>query len=82
MRRITITYFSVMMTSRLQKIRDSTPSTAVTSAAPPATAVASRSAYSGLVPMSPYTTPSAPSVAADRERGWFMRKPSGGAYSA
>ena len=37
-------YFSVMMISRLQKISDSTPSMAVASVAPPATAVASRSA--------------------------------------
>ena len=37
-------YFSVMMISRLQKISDRTPSIAVTSVVPPATAVASRSA--------------------------------------
>ena len=37
-------YFSEMTISRLQKISDSTPSMALTSDAPPATAVASRSA--------------------------------------
>ena len=46
-------YLSEMTISRLQKISDSTPSIAWTSVAPPATAVASRSAYRGLVPMSP-----------------------------
>ena len=56
-------YLSVMTRNRLQKIIDSTPRTALASEAPPAAAVASRSAYKGLVPMSPYTTPRAPSVA-------------------
>ena len=32
--------------------------------------------------MSPYTTPSAPRVAAERERGLFMEGPSDGTYDA
>jgi len=46
-------YFIETTMNRLQKISDSTPSTAAGSELPPAAAVASFSAYNGLVPMSP-----------------------------
>ncbi len=49
---ITLTYLMVTESIRLQKISDSTPSTAAGSKGPVASSAVSK-AYSGLVPMSP-----------------------------
>src|SRR5665213_1445121 len=61
---ISTTYLMVTTISRLQKISDSTPSTARRDIGAPAALSDASSAYSELVPMSPYTTPMAPSTAA------------------
>jgi hypothetical protein len=60
------TYLIVTATMSDQRIIDKTPSTVSRVSGPPAWAAtaASRKAYSGLVPISPYTTPTLPSVSA------------------
>ena len=70
---ISTTYLAVTTISRLQKISDSTPSTASGDCgSPPVAASDCSSAYSGLVPMSPYTTPVAPMVARKDRRLAFI----------
>src|SRR5262249_31129543 len=76
-RKISTAYLSDTITIRDQMTRETTPSTADDTGVPPpdAALTASLSAYNGLGPMSPYTTPSAPSVAAVGSRsrrltGW------------
>ena len=60
------TYFSEITIVTAQKIIDSTPSTASGAVPMPCGPPRlSRNAYSGLVPMSPYTTPSAAMTSAD-----------------
>ncbi len=59
---MTVRYFRVTEMARLQKISDSTPSTA-SALKVPAAPSADCIAYSGLVPMSPYTMPMAPITA-------------------
>src|SRR5947208_15972546 len=73
-RRIRIAYLREMIKMRDQRMSETTPRTASGLAIPPALAalVASFSAYGGLVPISPYTTPSAPSVAAVDSACSFM----------
>ena len=66
-RMMTDTYFSVTEIARLQKMSDSTPSTASVSNAPAAFSDSSI-AYNGLVPMSPYTMPVAPTTADKLQR--------------
>src|ERR1700694_1893844 len=70
-RMMTVRYFRVTEMARLQKISDSTPSTASVLKVP-AAASDCCIAYSGLVPMSPYTMPVAP-ITADTltRRGLF-----------
>src|SRR5439155_20035933 len=65
-RRIRIAYLREKIKMRDQRISETTPRTASGLAIPAALAalVASFNAYRGLVLISPYTTPSAPSVAA------------------
>ena len=66
-RRISATYFSVTTSISPQKITDTAPITCgALSATPVAGLNTSFIVYSGLVPMSPYTTPMAPSVSAAR----------------
>ena len=59
-------YFTAMRLSSAQMISDSTPTTfsglAIMPPCPACPSSASRKAYSGLVPISPYTTPKAPSA--------------------
>jgi hypothetical protein len=66
----TITYLSVTMSSIVHTMRERMPSTASVPAAPWAVAAvtASRIAYSGLVPMSPKTTPIEPNASAQNCR--------------
>jgi hypothetical protein len=73
-RRMMPTYLTLMTSVSDQKIRESTPSTfgPVTLCAPRPSKQA-RSEYSGLVPMSPNTTPIA---ATDKEIGTFPRSSS------
>src|ERR1044072_1487599 len=62
-RMINVPYLIVTTTISAQKISDAEPMTArCPGSAPPAARTDSRIAYNGLVPMSPKTTPSAPSV--------------------
>ena len=69
-RMISVMYFSVTMISNAQKITDTTPSTlAGVSERPYDPVNAVRSVYSGLVPMSPYTTPIAPTASGSRRAG-------------
>jgi len=57
-RSIRITYFSVTTTISAQKIVDTVPRTfASLNSTPPCSENTSFTVYSGLVPMSPYTTP-------------------------
>ena len=64
-RRISSTYFSVTTSIRPQKITDTAPiRCAASSGMPVAGLKTSFMVYSGLVPMSPYTTPIAPRVRA------------------
>jgi len=56
-----VTYLSVTEMASAQKMSDSTPSTAWLSNLP-ASFTASCMVYSGLVPISPYTTPMAPTI--------------------
>jgi len=66
---MTKTYLSETMIVTAQNIIDRTGKTlSGVSGSPCGCAKASLKAYSGLVPMSPNTTPSAPSISA--RRGW------------
>src|SRR4029077_10069057 len=66
-RMMTVTYLSVTEIARLQKMSDSTPSTAAV-LKPPAASSDCSSAYKGLVPISPYTMPVAPTTAGRLKR--------------
>jgi hypothetical protein len=55
-------YFTEMMMISAQNAMDATPNAFVVDTARSWCSKASRKAYSGLVPMSPKTTPSAPSA--------------------
>ena len=63
-RRISSTYLNETMIVIVQKIRDNTPRMFSGVAGTWPAWKTSLSAYSGLVPMSPYTTPRAPRVSA------------------
>lgn len=70
-RRISVTYLNDTTSISIQKRMDSTPSKwagsrSVCTLNPVRQA---RNVYNGLVPMSPYTTPSAPRTSAAREDG-------------
>ncbi len=65
-RMITMTYLKLMVSIMHQKIRDRIPSTEASLMARCAVRKHWRSAYSGLVPISPKTTPSAASVITGR----------------
>lgn len=62
-----LTYFSDTISVIVQNIIDSTASTLASVSGKPCSANASLKAYSGLVPISPNTTPSAPSVSVPSE---------------
>src|SRR5690606_42136398 len=61
-RMTTVAYFRLTTSISAQKMIDSTPCTPATRSASGSRATDSRRAYSGLVPMSPKTTPRAPNA--------------------
>ena len=66
MRMASSTYFSVVTTISVQTRSDSMPRVTARSAWPPASDRTVLSVYSGLVPISPKTMPSAPRLSAAR----------------